>query len=82
MSGAYRLTAEKEPPYGDVAPIAAKLIATNPEHLVWGTDWPHPLVTEPMPNDGALLDMLDDWCPDIATRDRILVDNPRRLYDL
>jgi len=80
VSGAYRITAEKEPPYGDVAPFATKLIAANPDHLIWGTDWPHPAIATPMPNDGALLDMLDDWCPDTTTRDRILVDNPRRLY--
>lgn len=82
VSGAYRITAEKEPPYGDVEPFAAKLMAANPDNLVWGSDWPHPWITTPMPNDGALLDMLDDWSPDTATRDRILVDNPRRLYAL
>lgn len=49
VSGAYRITAGKEPPYGDVVPFAAKLIATNPDHLVWGTDWPHPSITTPMP---------------------------------
>jgi predicted TIM-barrel fold metal-dependent hydrolase len=28
-----------------------------------------------MPNDGDLLDLLAEWVPDGATRDRILVDN-------
>ncbi len=33
------------------------------------------------PYDGDLIDLLDRWVPDAATRDRILVDNPARLYD-
>jgi predicted TIM-barrel fold metal-dependent hydrolase len=33
-----------------------------------------------MPNDGSLLDLLDDWCPNSETRNRILVDNPAKLY--
>jgi 2-pyrone-4,6-dicarboxylate lactonase len=33
-----------------------------------------------MPNDGDLLDQLADWVPDEATRTRILVDNPTKLY--
>ncbi|MFW5833369.1 MAG: amidohydrolase family protein [Pseudomonadota bacterium] len=80
LSGAYRLTAEAAPPYGDVAPFARALVAANPEQVVWASDWPHPSIAVAMPNDGALLDLLDDWVPDAATRDRILRDNPARLY--
>jgi predicted TIM-barrel fold metal-dependent hydrolase len=35
-----------------------------------------------MPDDGDLVDLLADFAPDRATRDRILVDNPTRLYEL
>jgi len=35
---------------------------------------------KPMPNDGDLLDALVEWAPDAAQRQRILVDNPARLY--
>jgi 2-pyrone-4,6-dicarboxylate lactonase len=35
-----------------------------------------------MPNDGDLLDLLPVWAPDAATRRKILVDNPRKLYRL
>lgn len=80
LSGAYRFTAQTETPYTDVAPYARKLVATNPERLVWATDWPHPHIPVPMPNDGALLDMLADWAPDESVRKRILVDNPAELY--
>ena len=61
--------------------MAAALVSANPDHLVWGSDWPHPAIPQQhMPNDGALLDRLVDWVPDAALRQRILVDNPARLY--
>ena len=42
-----------------VAALAAALLAANPDHLVWGSDWPHPAIPQQhMPNDGALLDAL------------------------
>jgi predicted TIM-barrel fold metal-dependent hydrolase len=33
-----------------------------------------------MPNDGDLLNALAEWVPDEALRNRILVDNPAKLY--
>lgn len=33
-----------------------------------------------MPNDADLLDLLLDWAPDPAHRQRILVDNPAELF--
>jgi predicted TIM-barrel fold metal-dependent hydrolase len=56
--------------------------------VVWGTDWPHPghskppsEISPPIPvDDGALLNQLTVWAPDAATRRKILVDNPARLY--
>lgn len=80
LSGSYRITGQNGTPYTDIAPFAREIIRANPERVVWATDWPHPYINVDMPNDGALLDMLDDWAPDAATRDRILADNPARLY--
>ena len=34
-----------------------------------------------MPDDGDLVDALALYAPDPATRNRILVENPERLYD-
>ena len=45
-----------------------------------GSDWPHVLLETTMPNDGDLVDQIAVWVPDEATRRRILVDNPERLY--
>lgn len=80
LSGAYRTTAEQTPPYSDVTPFAQALIEANPDQCVWGSDWPHPHFSIPMPNDGDLLDLLAQWAPDETLRHKILVDNPARLY--
>jgi len=65
-------------PYGDVVPFARQLLAAAPQRAVWGTDWPHPNVRE-MPDDGDLVDLLAHY-GDTATLQRLLVDNPARLY--
>ena len=80
ISGAERLTAGGPPPYDDVVPFAQALIRAAPDRVLWGTDWPHPNVRA-MPDDGDLVDVLALYAPDPETRDRILVENPERLYD-
>lgn len=79
LSGAYRIS-ELPPAYDDVTPWAQALIQAAPDRLVWGSDWPHVAVA-PMPDAGALRNLLATWVPDAALRKRILVDNPTRLYD-
>jgi predicted TIM-barrel fold metal-dependent hydrolase len=79
MSAPYR-TSLQEPPYSDITPFAHALVAAAPDRLVWGSDWPHVLLETTMPNDGDLVDQIAVWVPDEATRRRILVDNPERLY--
>jgi predicted TIM-barrel fold metal-dependent hydrolase len=59
--------------------LARALVAAAPERMLWGTNWPHPNATS-TPDDAALLDALAEWAPDAATRQRILVENPARLY--
>lgn len=66
-------------PWTDVAANVQALAAAAPERCVWGTDWPHPMM-DPVPEAGVLLDQFMDWVPDAATQQRILVDNPARLY--
>ena len=91
ISGAYRAS-KLAPDYLDAEPFAKALIAANADRIVWGTDWPHPdSVTPPgkkatdvtpllQIDDGMLLNQLVVWAPDAATRKKILVDNPVRLY--
>lgn len=80
ISGAERISSDGRPPYDDVVPFARALIEAAPDRVLWGTDWPHPNVRH-MPDDGDLVDLLADFAPDEATRNRILVDNPQTLYD-
>ncbi len=68
------------PPFADVAPFARALLDASPDGCLWGTDWPHPSLSDWMPEDGALLDLLGEWAPGAAERKRVLVDNPARLY--
>ncbi len=67
-------------PWADMLPIAHALAEIAPDRLIWGTDWPHPVLAAPMPDDGALVDFIADMLPDPAQRQAVLVDNPARLY--
>jgi predicted TIM-barrel fold metal-dependent hydrolase len=68
------------PHYDDIVPLAQAMLARAPDRLVWGTDWPHASARERMPADADLADMLGSWLPDHAARQRVLADNPARLY--
>jgi predicted TIM-barrel fold metal-dependent hydrolase len=74
-----RISNEKTFPFSDTLPLVRKLVEHAPTRLLWGSDWPHPQYFKPMPNDIALLDMMLDWVPDEATRNRIFVENPAEL---
>ena len=67
------------PPFTDSVPFAQALIAAAPDHVLWGTDFPHPNVRH-MPNDGHLVDLFGMYTADPAIRKQILVDNPDKLY--
>ncbi len=60
-------------------PFHHALLRANPDHLVWGSDWPH-LRVEPAPSTTGLLDLALRWTPSPALRSAILRDNPQRLY--
>lgn len=79
LSGAHRLSL-KAPDYPDARPFHEALVSANPDRLVWGGDWPHPRVEGEMPDAGHLLELFQEWTPDAAARQRILVSNPAKLY--
>ena len=81
LSGAYRLSAQPYP-YPDVLLFARALIEADACRMVWGSDWPHPAVSVPIPKDVELLDLLAAWAPAEDTRHHILSENPARLYGL
>jgi len=66
-------------PFTDVEANVTALVASAPDRCVWGTDWPHSQMN-PAPEAGVLLDQFFDWVPDAGVRQKVLVDNPARLY--
>jgi predicted TIM-barrel fold metal-dependent hydrolase len=80
LSGAYMRSRDGEPAYADVQALGKALVSAAPERLVWGSDWPHTTQPKNTVNDAHLVDVLRDWCGFDTVMDRILVDNPARLY--
>jgi predicted TIM-barrel fold metal-dependent hydrolase len=76
LSGPYRIA--KDRPLSTVRELGRALVATRPDRLLWGSDWPH------LPNGqrdtGELLNLLADWAPDPADRAKILVESADRLF--
>jgi 2-pyrone-4,6-dicarboxylate lactonase len=76
LSGPYRIAKHK--PLSSLQSLGRSLVATRPDRLLWGSDWPH------LPNGqrdtGELINLLADWAPDEADRRQILVDSPDRLF--
>lgn len=68
------------PPYFDVDPITLKLLESVPDRVLWGTDWPHPNMKTHIPDDGQLVDRIMRICDTSALRQKVLIDNPTRLY--
>jgi predicted TIM-barrel fold metal-dependent hydrolase len=81
LSGAYLDSKVGPPSYADTIAVAQAYVKAAPERLVWGSDWPHPSEQKKTwPDDAVLFDLLAQWVPDEAVRNRILVDNPAKLY--
>jgi len=80
LSGAYMRSAVQGPGYADTLPLGRALVQAAPERLVWGSDWPHTTEPQGTVNDAGLVDLLQAWAGTDAAMDRILVDNPARLY--
>lgn len=81
VSCSERISAEPWP-HADALPYARHLVERFPERVLWGTDWPHPNLSAPPPDDGRLVDNLAAIAPTPAHRQALLVDNPRRFYGL
>jgi 2-pyrone-4,6-dicarboxylate lactonase len=66
--------------YVDVVPFARRVVTEFPDRVLWGTDWPHPNLTDHMPDDGLLVDHVPHVAVTAEQRQKLLVDNPMRLY--
>lgn len=79
LTGPYRISGGPLP-HADTVPFAHALLQANVERVIWGTDWPHVMHKGLIPNDADMTDLLLQWVPDAAQRERVLVTNPARLY--
>lgn len=78
LTGIYRFSTA--PGFADVLPFARALIEAAPDQLLWGSDYPH-LSFHDKVGTIQLYNQLADWAPDPATRQKILADNPARLFE-
>lgn len=78
-TGPFALNGEQHA-YTDVVPFAKYLVETFSDRVLWGTDWPHPNLKTHMPDDGLLVDYISQIAVTAELRQKLLVDNPNRLY--
>ncbi len=92
LTAPYRLTAS-HPPHPDVDIFGEALIQANSRQMLWGSDWPFvvPLpggptgpykdvgLDRPKPVAKSMYEVFRNWV-DAETAQRILVENPQRLY--
>src|SRR5262249_29902987 len=83
LSAPYLISAHLD--QADVAALVQPFVDTNPDRLLWPSNWPHPgggtgnnsgldAIPPPRPiDDGAALTRLARWVPDVGIRKRILV---------
>ena len=77
LTGIYRFSSASD--FADVKPLAQGLIERVPDQLIWGSDFPH-LSFHDRVGTIQLYNLLAEWAPDPKTRQRILADNPARLF--
>ncbi|HUQ73277.1 MAG TPA: amidohydrolase family protein [Burkholderiales bacterium] len=77
LTGVYRISTA--PAFADAAPLARALIEAAPARLIWGSDYPHLSFADKV-SSMSLYRLFETWAPDEPTRQRILVDNPRRCF--
>ena len=71
---------EQGPPYEDVIPYCRAIVDRFEDRVLWGTDWPHPNMKSHMPDDGTLVDYIPKIARTPEQQQKLLVDNPMRLY--
>jgi 2-pyrone-4,6-dicarboxylate lactonase len=67
------------PGYPFATAVARCLYAARPDRMLFGTNWPHPQ-TDPVPDEGDLVDWIAAVTTSAAGLRLVLVDNPARLY--
>jgi len=78
LTAPYRMASE--PKFEDSTVIAHALIDAAPDRVIWGSDYPY-LSNAHRVDSIDLFNLVAQWMPDAATRQKILVDNPARLFE-
>jgi 2-pyrone-4,6-dicarboxylate lactonase len=76
FTGIYRMS--KVAGFSDADPMAHALMDAAPDRLLWGSDYPHLSFGDN--STVELFNLLARWTDDQAIRDKILADNPARLF--
>jgi predicted TIM-barrel fold metal-dependent hydrolase len=76
VSGAERIS---KYPFDAAVPIARALIEAAPTRVLWGTDFPHPNLADPV-DEADLVDLLPRIAQTEKERHDLLIANPARLY--
>lgn len=66
--------------YSDVVPFMKHLVDLYPDRVLWGTDWPHPNMKSHVPDDGQVVELIPLIADTAEKQQKLLVDNPMRLY--
>ena len=77
LTAPYRMASE--PKFEDSTVIAHALIEAAPDRVIWGSDYPY-LSNAHRVNSIDLFNLVAQWMPDAAMRQKILVDNPAKLF--
>ena len=59
--------------------MAQAILGVAQDRVIWGSDYPHLSFADNV-GSVALFNLLKDWAPDAAMRQKILQDNPARLF--
>jgi predicted TIM-barrel fold metal-dependent hydrolase len=79
LSAPFRTSAQPFP-HADVDPFVAAIVDVfGVDRCVWGSDWPFINTTQQV-EYGSLLNLLACWLPNAADRERVLWQNPARLF--
>ena len=78
LSALYRLC---PPPYTQSDDFVKALLACNPDRLLWGSDWPHLMLSDAkMPKGGAMMDTFLRLVQKPKDLQKILVETPAKLF--
>ncbi|WP_375451456.1 amidohydrolase family protein [uncultured Devosia sp.] len=78
LSAPYRLTTGTD--HRAFGQIVRRLVASHPERLLWGSDWPHTELWENMPDDAELINEMQNWLGNDPVRRQVFASTAQSLF--